>query len=83
MKKILLVFLIVFIYANSGTQIIYVSVLGNDSNPGTKDRPVATFAKAQQLARKLPEGVSVKVLFAPESWQKRSNKFISQHNLKI
>jgi len=48
----------------SEAQTIYVSTLGNDANPGTNEKPVSTFVKAQQLAKKLPEGASVKVLFA-------------------
>jgi hypothetical protein len=39
-------------------------LLGNDANTGTKEKPVSSFAKAQQLVRKLPEAASVKVLFA-------------------
>jgi hypothetical protein len=49
---------------NSGAQTIYVSTSGNDAYPGTKEMPVSTFTKAQQLVRKLPEGASVKILFA-------------------
>jgi len=64
MQKILLLILITLLYINSGAQTIYVSTLGNDANPGTKEKPVSSFAKAQQLVRKLPEGVSGKVLFA-------------------
>src|ERR1019366_7451108 len=30
---------------------IYVSPAGNDSNPGSSDKPVATLAAAQKLAR--------------------------------
>jgi len=44
-------------------QKIYVSPSGNDRNAGSKDRPVASFARAQQLARKFPSTVSVEVLF--------------------
>ncbi len=64
MTKNILFFLILMFALNSGAQTIYVSTLGNDANPGTKENPVSTFAKAKQLVRKLPEGASVKVLFA-------------------
>lgn len=65
MKRKVLFFLILLVALNSGAQTIFVSVSGNDANPGTKEKPVATFAKAQQMARKLPKDASVKVLFAP------------------
>lgn len=65
MTKKVLFFLIMLIALNSGAQTIFVSASGNDANPGTKEKPVATFAKAQQLARTLPKDASVKVLFAP------------------
>jgi hypothetical protein len=64
MTKNVLFFLILMVALNSEAQTIYVSTAGNDTNPGTKEKPVSTFAKAQQLVRKLPEGASVKVLFA-------------------
>jgi len=64
MKIKVLFFLILLVALNSGAQTIFVSVSGNDANPGTKEKPVATFAVAQQLARKLPKDASVKVLFA-------------------
>jgi len=65
MKSKVLFFLILLVALNSGAQTIFVSVLGNDANSGTKEKPVATFAKAQQIARMLPKDASVKVLFAP------------------
>jgi hypothetical protein len=65
MHKLLFSILILMMALNSGAQSIFVSISGNDANPGTKEKPVSTFAKAQQLARKLPNGTSVKVLFAP------------------
>ncbi len=64
MTKKVLFFLMLLVVLNSGAQTIYVSTLGNDANTGTKEKPVSSFAKAQQLVRKLPEGDSVKVLFA-------------------
>ena len=45
-------------------QTIYVSPVGKDKNPGTADKPVASFAKAQALARKYPANSSVEVIFA-------------------
>jgi len=64
MKRKVLFFLILMVVLNSGAQTIYVSTTGNDTNPGTKEKPVSSFTKAQQLVRKLPEGATVKVLFA-------------------
>lgn len=43
-------------------QTIHVSPQGNDSWPGTEKKPVATLAKAQQLARQYAAGQSVTVL---------------------
>jgi hypothetical protein len=43
---------------------IYVSPKGNDSNSGTQAKPVLTFGKAQELARKLPVNKNVEVVFA-------------------
>ncbi|ULQ51412.1 right-handed parallel beta-helix repeat-containing protein [Flavihumibacter fluvii] len=45
-------------------QTIYVSPAGKDKNPGTKDKPVASFAKAQILARQFPAGRPVEVVFS-------------------
>jgi len=45
-------------------QTIFVSPLGNDYNPGSKDKPVASFGKAQILARKVARTKSVAVIFA-------------------
>lgn len=47
-----------------GAQIIFVSPRGNDDNPGTKLKPVATFARAQSLARELTKIKSAEVVFA-------------------
>jgi len=43
---------------------IYVSPSGNDKNYGTKEKPLASFAKAQALARELSKNESVEVLFS-------------------
>lgn len=45
------------------SQTIYVSQDGNDKNPGTLQKPVLSFQKAQWLARKLPYNDSVRVIF--------------------
>lgn len=45
-------------------QAIFVSPRGADKNPGTKEKPVLTIGKAQELARKLAAGSSVEVVFA-------------------
>lgn len=63
MKKVLLMLLTIWLSLNSSAQIFYVSTSGNDAHPGTKEKPVSTFAKAQELAREQPQGASVKVLF--------------------
>jgi hypothetical protein len=47
---------------------IYVSPEGKDAASGTKAKPVATFARAQQLARKVPAGKAVEVLFSPGTY---------------
>jgi len=65
MKKIFI--FLVFLILNIGplwSQSIYVSPFGNDHNPGSKDKPVASFAKAQILARKVARTKSVVVIFA-------------------
>jgi hypothetical protein len=65
MNKLLLIILITCLGISSESQTIYVSTSGNDDFPGTKEKPVSTFAKAQELVRMLPKEASVKVLFAP------------------
>lgn len=42
---------------------VYVSLFGNDKNTGTKEKPVASFAKAQTLAREFSKNESVEVIF--------------------
>ncbi len=44
---------------------IYVAVDGNDANSGTKDKPVATFARAKELVRELKKTATeeIKVAF--------------------
>lgn len=46
-----------------GGQTIYVSPRGNDQWAGTEKKPVATFAKAQNLARSFHSDVEVEVIF--------------------
>ncbi len=61
------VLLCVSCFAFAGHLDFYVSKTGNDSNPGTEDRPVATFTAARDLIRKYltthgtmpPEGITV------------------------
>lgn len=38
---------------------IYVSPLGKDSNPGTKEKPYATLTKAQSEARRIKDAVNI------------------------
>lgn len=44
---------------------VYVAVDGNDANDGTKDKPVATFARAKELVRELKKSATkeIKVAF--------------------
>jgi len=43
---------------------IYVSTMGNDKNPGTKEKPIASFAKAQTLAREQSKQEPIEVIFS-------------------
>ena len=47
----------------SAGQTIYVSPMGNDKNPGTKDKPLASFAMAQSLARMKSASETDTILF--------------------
>lgn len=42
---------------------LYVSPTGNDRNSGTEEKPLATFAKAQTIARQLSKSEKVEVIF--------------------
>jgi Right handed beta helix region len=59
---LILLFLLCFFWQTLYSQDIYVSKTGNDSNPGTKEKPVATLTAAQNLIRQyksihdLPDG---------------------------
>ena len=48
-------------------QLVYVSVKGNDQYPGTKTKPIASFAKAHELVRKSGEKTA-KVIFMPGTY---------------
>ncbi len=43
---------------------IYVAVDGNDSNPGTIDKPVATFARAKEMVRELKKTATSEIVVA-------------------
>ncbi|MBQ8524099.1 MAG: S-layer homology domain-containing protein [Clostridia bacterium] len=43
---------------------IYVAVDGNDTNPGTLDKPVATFAKAKEMVRELKKTAKDEIVVA-------------------
>lgn len=45
-------------------QRVFVSTVGNDRNEGSERKPVATFARAQQLARTFDADTDVEVIFA-------------------
>jgi hypothetical protein len=44
---------------------IYLSPQGNDANPGTKAKPVASLEKARDLSRALPNDLRKEVVFLP------------------
>lgn len=52
MKKLIILLLTFFILQGSAVE-IWVSKNGNDSNPGTKEKPMATLFMAQRKAREL------------------------------
>ncbi|MEO6686097.1 MAG: right-handed parallel beta-helix repeat-containing protein [Dyadobacter sp.] len=55
-NKIAFVFLLVLTFSFcEGANIFFVSLEGNDINPGTKEKPFGTIAKARDAARKLPD----------------------------
>ena len=57
------VFLIISSCIASLGQTIYVSPKGKDSNPGTQEKPVASFATAQRLARKIQSSKPATIIF--------------------
>jgi hypothetical protein len=82
MKKITIAFLIFFNISLVHGQ-IYVSTLGSDKNNGTKEKPVASFERAQQLAREY-DGTSVlKIIFRPGNYYLTETiKFTPEDNIK-
>lgn len=54
----------IFVTLTGISQNIYVSPTGNDKNPGTQTKPIASFEKAQQLVRNLDNRSKVKVIFS-------------------
>lgn len=60
--KVFFLGLVISISAFGST--VFVSTKGNDKNPGTQAKPVLTFGKAQELARKLSSNKGVEVVFA-------------------
>jgi len=63
-KSVVLLLFALVLVSTSKAQTIFVSPDGNDRNPGTKEKPVASFYRAQKLARMIPAGNSVEVIFA-------------------
>ena len=62
---------------------IFVSTLGNDKNNGTKERPVASFARAQQLARQYHGSNMLKVIFKSGTYYlPETITFTAEDNLK-
>jgi PDZ domain len=59
--RILLAILIFLAHAATA-QDLYVSVKGNDKNPGTRSQPFATLEKAKQEARKYKQSVFVYIM---------------------
>ena len=61
-RTIVIATLLCLFLSNSSTaKDLYVANNGNDSNPGTKEKPFATFTKAQLTARGIKEAVTVYV----------------------
>jgi len=58
----LLVILLLPLFLTAKT--VYISPSGNDKNPGTLAKPIASFAKAQTLAREFSKQEAVEVIFA-------------------
>jgi len=65
MKKIFILsaFLLIVFGINALAITIYVSPSGNDKNPGTKQKPLLSFAKAQMIAKDYAQKESVVVIF--------------------
>jgi len=72
--------LITFLSANAQ---IYVAPNGNDKNPGTHAQPVASFQRAQQLARKSSDTKPIHVVFkAGVYYLPETIKFTADDNKK-
>ncbi len=52
-------FILIFIFTSCGQSSLYISTLGNDANPGSIDKPFASFEKAQQEARKKTGNITI------------------------
>ncbi|WP_291033752.1 PDZ domain-containing protein [Dyadobacter sp. 50-39] len=81
-----LIFWMIGVAANAQTE-LYVSPTGNDKNPGNRQRPFATLARAQMAARKLDGKVTVNVrggtyylgktlVFRPEDTRKKGAELV-------
>jgi hypothetical protein len=82
-KRILLLFLAQILVSSGWGQSIFVSPLGNDKNPGTKEKPLASFQQAQKLVSKFPADQAVEVIFANGIYYlPQSIRFTSDDNRK-
>ncbi len=82
MKNTSIVFLIFFNISLVHGQ-IYVSTLGSDKNIGTKEKPVASFERAQQLAREYDGTSALKIIFRPGNYYLTETiKFTPEDNIK-
>ncbi|MCX6225841.1 MAG: right-handed parallel beta-helix repeat-containing protein [Bacteroidia bacterium] len=63
-KGLISIFMILGLLPSLPGQTVFVSPQGNDRNPGTKEKPVSSFVKAQALARKFSRDESVSIIFA-------------------
>ena len=61
-KLTALLFLLLSVQA--GAKTLYVSPVGNDKNNGTMEKPLATFGKAQELARTYSKTEKTEVVFS-------------------
>ena len=57
-----------WISLHAHAQTVFVSPSGNDAHNGTREKPVASFARAQELVRRLPDSSAAVVLFAPGTY---------------
>jgi Right handed beta helix region len=57
----LLFFLSLFLAPSDYAQVVYVSPTGNDSNPGTREKPLATFNGAKEFVRNLKNSGNKKI----------------------